>query len=216
MGLQRGQGVCFVTEDDEDEDLAALLVERYRAGDQRAAEALFHRFERQLVGLAKKRMSNRLAQRLDPEDVVQSAFRSFFRGAREGRFEVEHDGGLWRLLSMITLNKVRKKAEFHLADKRALGREQMAAANESSGPAMVEAITREPSPLDAMLLVEEVEGLCAGLDETQRQMFDLRLQGYQIEEIATMVGRSERTVRRLMDKVRERLESRLQQSSMVM
>jgi DNA-directed RNA polymerase specialized sigma24 family protein len=43
----------------------------------------------------------------------------------------------------------------------------------------------------------------------------MRLAGYQIEEIAEKVGRSERTVRRLMDKIRNRLVGRLEESVLV-
>ena len=40
-------------------------------------------------------------------------------------------------------------------------------------------------------------------------MVELRLLGYQLDEIAQATERSERTVRRVMDKVKERLEEML-------
>ena len=64
------------------------LLERVRSGDKDAAEELFERYVDRLIELARKRLSPRLARRLDPEDIVQSACRSFFRLARAGRYEL--------------------------------------------------------------------------------------------------------------------------------
>ena len=63
-----------------------LLVERWQSGDQSAAKQLFDTYVDRLVALARRRISQRLNSRLDPEDVVQSVFRTFFERAKEGRF----------------------------------------------------------------------------------------------------------------------------------
>ena len=67
-----------------------------------AAEALFVRYFERLKALARSRLSSRLARRTDAEDVVMSVYRSFFAGARAGRFTLTRGGDLWRLLSAIT------------------------------------------------------------------------------------------------------------------
>ena len=59
------------------------LVARWQAGDEAAAEALFARYADRLTQLAASRLARRLAARIDPEDVVMSAYRSFFVGAHE-------------------------------------------------------------------------------------------------------------------------------------
>jgi hypothetical protein len=43
---------------------------------------------------------------MDAEDVLQSAFRSFFGGLENGKFAVEGEGDLWGLLAAITLHKL--------------------------------------------------------------------------------------------------------------
>ena len=63
---------------------SAQLVARWQAGDEAAAEALFARYADRLTQLAASRLARRLAARIDPEDVVMSAYRSFFVGARRG------------------------------------------------------------------------------------------------------------------------------------
>ena len=65
---------------------SAELLARVQAGDELAAEELFRRFAERLIAVAGARLSARMARRIDAEDVVQSAYRSFFCKARDGRY----------------------------------------------------------------------------------------------------------------------------------
>jgi RNA polymerase sigma-70 factor (ECF subfamily) len=187
---------------------AAELLARWRQGDEQAAAELFHRYLDRLIALARSRLSDKLATRLDPEDVVQSAYRSFFHGAKEGRYDLQHGMDLWQLLVVITLHKLHHQVRRNLSSKRAVGREQPlvndALITEPGG----EPITREPSPLEALTLVDELEQLMRPLDASQRQVLELRLQGFSLEEIVTATGRSLTTVRRILQRVKQRLEPR--------
>ena len=58
------------------------LLNRWREGDERAARALFQNYTARLIALVRSHLSEKLSRRLDPEDVVQSAYRSFL-SARE-------------------------------------------------------------------------------------------------------------------------------------
>ncbi len=184
-----------------------LLVNRWRAGDERAADDLFHRYVDRLLALARSRLSEKLAARFDPEDVVQSAYRSFFDKARSGSFAVERSGDLWRLLAAITINKLHHQIERNTAGKRGIDQEQGASSwlNQLD---LVETVTRDPSPSEAVALADEMELLMRDLAPHQRRMLELRLRGYTLEEIAVEVQRSERTVRRVMDQVKQTLELR--------
>jgi RNA polymerase sigma-70 factor (ECF subfamily) len=193
-------------------DDSVELVEKYRRGDQNAAAMLFARYVGRLTSLAQSRLSSKLARRIDAEDVVQSAYRSFFIRARDGQYHLHNSGDLWRLLAVITMNKLRRKVEHHSAGKRQIDQEQNDHGDEGQ-PLYHEALTREPSPSDTVAVLEEVELLTRGLTDVQRRMVELRLQGYLIEEIAEEVARSERTVRRVLDKVKDCLEQRLEESA---
>jgi RNA polymerase sigma-70 factor (ECF subfamily) len=125
--------------------------------------------------------------------------------AREGRFEFQESGDLWRLLVVMTLNKLRRRAEYEGAEKRGYQQERSVMGGLSEGD--YEAAARVPTPEAAAMLGELVEQLTAGLDDLQQQMVHMRLQGYELEEIADHVSRSERTVRRVLDRVKQRLES---------
>lgn len=192
------------------DEASVELVARWRAGDQQAAEELFRRFAERLMALARSRLSARLARHVDPEDVVQSVYRSFFADARAGRFVLQQRGDLWRLLTAITIHKVLRQAERYAAGKRAVGREQTPADDSSLFGLDAEVVSRAPSPSEAAAAVDELELLMRRLTPMHRQMVEVRLQGYRIEEIAAATRRSERLVRRvLQEKVKAHLEERL-------
>jgi len=73
-------------------DSAAELLKMLRGGSDYAAETIFHRYVGRLIAVSRKRLSAKLKQRIDEEDIVQSAFRSFFHRAQQGQYELE-DGG---------------------------------------------------------------------------------------------------------------------------
>ena len=178
----------------------ATLMQRFRDGDQDAAAQLFERYVGKLVGLAQRHLSSQLGRRIDAEDVVQSAFRSFFRGTRDGRFQIEPGQDLWRLLAVMTVTKLKKQVEFHTAAKRDF---QMERSPSPDGPHPIHNRTvEEPSPADSLALVEQIECISAQLGCDQQRIFAMRLEGHHVEEIGAAIGISERTVRRVLDKIK--------------
>jgi len=173
---------------------SAELLARYRDHqDEAAAEELFHRYSGRLTALARSRLSRALAARVDPEDVVQSAYRSFFVLANDQEILLRESGDLWRLLVRITLRKVYRSARRHRADCRNVEREH-AWPEESE----IAAVSREPTPAHAAVLVDELRCVLAPLGVLQRRIVEMRLQGHEIEDIAADVQRSTRTVRRTL------------------
>ena len=190
-------------------ETAKQLLESWRSGNEAAAEELHCRYAQRLCRLADAQIGARLGRRVGPEDVVQSAFRTFFRRSADGQFHIDHSGSLWRLLVRITLNKIRQQGERHRAGKRDMARE-VYAGSDQLGP---EFIARGPTADEAVALAEEIEHLIAGLKSPEPEVFRLRLQGHSTSEIAAQVGCSRWTVRRVLDRVGEQLEERLAQHS---
>jgi RNA polymerase sigma-70 factor (ECF subfamily) len=187
-------------------DDAADLMAQWRQGDQQAAAALFQRYSGRLIELVRRRLSNRLHQRVDPEDVIQSAYRSFFAHARDGHYHSQHGEDLWRLLVAITLHKMHDQAKWHSRAKRAVQREQGFGSEDSLLGLAPEVLAREPVPEEALELVDEVEQAMRRLDPLQRQILELRLQGHNLQQIATASQRCERTVRRVLKQIKAQLE----------
>ena len=63
------------------------FVKSLRDGDPTVTKEVFDQYVDRLVAMARKRISLRLAGRIDPEDIVQSVFRTFFHRAKQGQFQ---------------------------------------------------------------------------------------------------------------------------------
>jgi len=140
--------------------------------------------------------------------VVQSAYKSFFVRQREGDLEVGTWDGLWGVLTLITLRKCADRAAYYGAGKRDVARE-IAPRPADSGPVGAEALAldRDPLPDEAAILAETVEALFRSVDDPdERAILELSLQGFTTPEISDKLGRAERSVRRLRERVRKRLE----------
>jgi RNA polymerase sigma factor (sigma-70 family) len=177
-----------------------LLVELWRAGDEHAARQLFDCYVERLVALARRRLSQRLASRVDPEDIVQSVFRTFFGRVKAGQFHVEHQDDLCKLLVRITVHKTLRQVEFHKAAKRDVTAE--AGQDDEPQERLRELLTREPSPDAAAVFLDQLEHFLSGLKPQERQILELRLQGYSNEEIAEKLGTYDRKVRRILERIR--------------
>lgn len=184
------------------------LLDQWRAGDQRAAVELFQRYAERLVALTRARLSAKLTRRIDPEDVVQSVYRSFFAHARAGRYDVQRGGDLWRLLVAITFHKLSTQIKWNTSQKRAVQQEQALGNDDSLAGMDAQLLARQPSPLEAATLADEVEQIMGLLDPVERRIFELRLQGHNIFEIAAAADTSERTVRRVLSRVKQCLQQR--------
>jgi len=185
---------------------SAVLMARWCDGDQQAAQAIFRRYAHRLRALAQRRLSGRLGRHLDADDIVQSAYQSFFAGARAGRYALRRRGDLWRLLVAITLHTLQRQVERHTAAKRHIGRERSFGSSSSLAKLPARLPGAGPSPSQAAQLSETRERILRGLRPAQRRIVELRLDGFEIDEIASQVKRSERTVRRVLDGVKDRLQ----------
>ena len=187
----------------------AQFLARLQNQDDAAAQQLFERFAQQLIALAHRHIGAGLRHKVDPEDVVQSAYKSFFFRYGGANLEAVNWNSLWGLLTLITVRKCAERAAYHRAECRNADREMSLAPGGEATP-WLEPAGREPTPLEAAVLSETVEQLLAGLDEEERPIVEMSLQGHTTREISERLGRAERTVRLLREGVRKRLQ-RMQQ-----
>lgn len=162
-----------------------------------------------LLALARSRLSRKLSRRVDPEDVVQSACRSFFRHAQSGRYQPGDGDDLWRLLAIITIRKSAQHVRRHTAKRRSVRQEDSAG---DGGPLQMiapEAMAREPTPKEAAALLEETQLMMQCLSQLHRTILELTLQGLSVDEVAERAECSERTVERALKLARVNLENRL-------
>jgi DNA-directed RNA polymerase specialized sigma24 family protein len=179
------------------------LMVRLRTGDDQAATAVFERFVHRLIALAAAQFEGWMRDRVDVEDAVLSACKSFFlRQARAGCAVGDWDE-LWSLLATITLRKCAKRRDHVRAARRSVGREVRRL--EHAGPGL-DLVDRAPSPVEAAILTETVEHLFRAMEPEERPIVEQLLMGCTTAEIAAREDCSQRTVRR----VRARAKARLQ------
>ena len=185
-----------------DAEIDRLLLERLGNGDSKAAHEIVHAYAARMAGLCRGRIAERMSRRIDPEDVVQSAFRSFFRRAADGNYSLDDGQPLWNLLATITINKLRHRREFHLALKRSVEHEQSISA--------WDALAGNPADDEtaANLLLEELKAVLEEFEPKQREIAAMKLDGHTNDEIAAATGRTDRTVRRVLERVWKQLEER--------
>jgi RNA polymerase sigma-70 factor (ECF subfamily) len=176
------------------------LLSKCREGSQDAATELYARYVKRLRALAELRCGASLAHRLDADDIVQSVFRSFFRGVKQGFYDVPEGEDLWKLLLVIALNKIRAKGAHHHAAKRDA---RLTKTLETDDPDVEDRLMRDEfSPFFMNMVLDEALGQ---LDPRQREIVELRVQGFEVAEIAEKTRRSKRTVERKLQEIRSRL-----------
>lgn len=169
-----------------------------------AARKLYERFAQRLVALAHMRLDALIRRKEDPEDVVQSVFKSFFRRQADGEFRLQGWNEVWTLLVTITVRKCAGRAEHFRAGRRNIHSEQSLAASGDSSAGWVPE-SREPTPAEAALFMETVERIMSELNDREREIVGLVLQGCDPQEISRRINRTERTVYRVLEHVKERL-----------
>jgi RNA polymerase sigma-70 factor (ECF subfamily) len=180
------------------------LLRRFRAGDQDAATEIYLRYAHRLRALAEAKCGPDLAQRLDADDIVQSVFRSFFRGASGGCYDVPAGEELWKLLLVIALNKIRAQGAFHRAAKRDV---RHTAAADHLDEAAATGRSDDEAYAVLRLVVEEI---LEQLPAAARAIVELRIEGYEVAEIAQQLKRSKRTVERNLQEFRKKLAELLE------
>lgn len=173
------------------------LVRWLRAGDEEAAHRLYGRYVARLRALARAKLSSDLNARVDSDDIVQSVFRRFFAAAVADNFAVPAGEDLWNLLLVITLNKVRSERSFHRAAKRDVRRTFVAGPEGYS----LEAVAERDDAAVALLRFHVAEAL-ERVPAHYRAVVELRMDGHEVAAIAQTVGRSKRTVERILQESR--------------
>jgi RNA polymerase sigma-70 factor (ECF subfamily) len=189
------------------------LISRLQSGDDRAAAELYRRFVGRLVALACRRFEPWTRAKADHEDVVQSAFKSFFARFDRGEFVLSDWDDLWNLLVVITLRKCRRRQIALRRGRRDAAREVALINGVSDDERAWEPLDRKPTPDEAVMLTELLELWLRGMTTSERAVTELGLQGLSTPQIAERLGRTERTVRRIHASARVQLGSLLEVES---
>jgi RNA polymerase sigma factor (sigma-70 family) len=179
-----------------------------KAGDLAAAQPLWERYYRRLVALARERLHAGRRREADEEDIVQSAFHSFFEGVAHGRFPQLNDrDNLWRLLVVITARKAVDQIEHQTRKRRGggtvQGESRISFGADGDEAAIEQVVGDEPTPEFAAEVAEQYARLLDQLgDETLQRVAVWKMEGFTNNEIAGRLDCSRRSVARKLETIR--------------
>lgn len=182
------------------------FLRELKAGDGEAARRVFERYSTRLIALARTRMSSAMRQGIDPDDIVQSVFKSFFRHQAAGEYDFENWKSLWGLLALITIRKCCRQARRQRTIKRDPGQKRAQGDSDGVAYGAWDLVSNEPTPHQSVVLAESLESVLRQLEPRERVVVSLSLQGLESAEVAAEIRGSERTVRRALQRARELLE----------
>lgn len=188
------------------------IIEGLRSGNEPMVREFYSRYGPLLHGIADRRLAPEMQRRFDADDVIQSTFRTFFRRAKIGYFQFDDNQRLWNLLCAITLTKLREKLRYHSRKSRSVRRESSPGDSRSDNPPLEDDgrfASTEPAPDAGLEFGQTFEKVLQSLDEAERRLVELKLQDMTNDEAAEQLGMSERTVRRMLQRLQSKIQSLL-------
>ena len=181
-----------------------------KTGDRDAAQKLWERYFKRVVGLARAKLPLCRRKYGEDEAVAISAMKSFLQRAENGRFpNLYNRDNLWALLATITVRKAGKVARRKAITE--VGESALGAKNDDSQRRNVweQVLGREPTPVFAAEMAEQCRRLLDLLKSEEREGQELdsvalwMLEGYTKAEIAAKLGCVKGTVNRKLQVIRE-------------
>ena len=193
----------------EETDLAGLFT-RARAGDQVAAAELVRLYEDDMRRVVRGRLPRVLRSQFDSLDFVQAVWTSVLSTKDETelpRFENDRHVIAW--LSGVARNKVyaehRKRSRTAKYD---IGREEPLYVRRGDRDVPRDVPGNDPTPSEEGQAGDRLEQILDGRDEQSTRVIEMRREGRTNDEIAELVGISESSVRKIINRARERLGTR--------
>ena len=191
-------------------DSDTTLIHRLKtAHDKVVCQEIWHRYFARLVALARDRLRNTPRRARDEEDVALSAFDSFFRGVDRGCFpKLDDREDLWQVLMVLTERKAIDQLRREGAAKRGGGRVRgdsvFSAGKSSSANGLDEICSAAPTPEFTAIFTEECRRLFHVLGDPELRIVALlKMEGYNIEEIARSIDRVPRSIDRKLRTIRK-------------
>ncbi|WP_435020520.1 RNA polymerase sigma factor [Tundrisphaera sp. TA3] len=186
----------------------AELIARVRAHDEAAIADLLRRFEADVRTMVRVRLPKAMRNHFDSMDFVQAIWTSVLvkKGDEVGEFS---DAGKFRgFLAVVARNKVFEEHRRLSTLKYDLGREERLYVRRGEREIPREVRAADPTPSETVQAGERLGQLTEGRSAHEKQVVELRRQGLTFEEIARQLGRDERSIRRIIDDLRKRMEER--------
>ena len=189
----------------------ADVIRRARAGDDTATAKLLSQFEPEVRTMVRIRLPRALRNQFDSMDFVQAVWKSVFTGATpDSKATVFTDEGQFRgFLAGVARNKVYEEHRRQTRTKKYdIGREERLYVQKGGREVPRDVPGFDPTPSENAQADDRLGQLVQGRSEQEAEIIILRRQGLTYDEIATKIGKDERSVRRVINAARERMEAR--------
>ncbi len=189
-------------------DLAGLM-ERIKAGDKDAVRNLIQRFEDDIRTIVRFRLPQVLRSQFDSMDFVQAVWQSVLTKEVQdlGRFNSAER--LRGYLAGMARNKVFEEHRRQTRTRKfGLQREEPLYIRQGERELPRDLEAPDPTPSQDAQANERLAQLMAGRTPEEARVVELRRSGLTFEEIAKQTGQSERSVRRIIEAIRQRMEAR--------
>jgi RNA polymerase sigma-70 factor (ECF subfamily) len=161
---------------------------------------------KRLVAIAWRRLSSRVRQKVDPEEVVNSVFRSFLRREAAGVSPLQDGQDLWLSLAELTHVKCSKLNRHFLGTKGFNAALEVPLQHSTQGGEHGhEPVAYASAPEAPVIMADYLEALLHDLPEEQKKLAELLLGDCSVRQIAEEFGWSERTTGRRKKEVLERI-----------
>jgi RNA polymerase sigma-70 factor (ECF subfamily) len=190
-----------------DDDVAVLMA-RAKEGDEEAVRDFLSRFEWEVRMMVRARLPKRLRTQFDSVDFVQAVWQSFFSDLRRNGPDFARVEHVRRFLAGVVRNKVfEQHRKLTRTEKYDLSREERLYVRRGDQDVPREVVSPDPSPSEAAQADDRLAQLAQGRSAAEVAVISLRRQGLTFNEIATETGVHERTVRRIIESARARMEA---------
>jgi RNA polymerase sigma-70 factor (ECF subfamily) len=169
------------------------VLERARQGDQEAMTRLVEDYEPEVLRVARHRLGRALRVRLGSRDLVQSVHRTLIRCLRQNKFTFAGPKDLVALAVDIVKKKLARQATRHKREKEILR--------------LREQLLGRANPERAAELAAEVQELLETLEDDDRRIVQMKLEGYTTKEIAGELGLNPDCLRVRWGRLRARLRA---------
>ncbi len=187
--------------------LFSRICSEFEFGDSRIEMTVFDRLSGPLLRLVQSRLSKHYQAKTSAEDIVQATFMSFVRRHKKKPFDIENVEVMWSIMSTIAIRKCQNEIRKYQRAKRDIKKEVggLGGFRDSGEQKAFEnsaLVSREPTPQRRVESQERFDKILNSLNKKQREVALFRLRGYNNDEIAKRMNISERSVYRVLDKIR--------------
>lgn len=201
---------------DRDSKSLASMLNRLKSGDESAASEILDRYESQVRLVVRRFLPRVLRSRFDSQDIMQSVWRSFFQKVREEQSanpaavdkpvqEFQDSAQLFAFLSRMARNKVIDQYRRETSQKSDVHRQRTMYGESGED---LDPPAPDESPAEVAEAADEYSHWRSLVPEDRQELIDMKADGLSTREIGVKLGISERTVQRVLEDLRQRVERR--------